>query len=313
LGYLNDGIAAMKEMKTILVRFGWLFLAASAFAGSRSSASYSVPADVADAGGNRAISANYSNDGSAGGIGGISAAVPTIAKHGYIGQLYDLAGLSLSATPVTINELGTRQIGAVAVADDTTVSPLNPGTLVWGVVSGPISSVSPAGLATAGIVYQTTAAVVFGRRGSLSNTLGLSVLNVGIDDYLSYAGDGVNDAWQVQYFGEENSAALGSRDPDGDGQSNYFEYYVDTQPTNAASKFNLSIANVAAQPTRKDIIFSPRWPTRVYDVQYRDDLVLSGWGALTGSTTNDAAQVRTVRDLNATGSQKHYRVRISIP
>ena len=152
MGYLNDGIEAMKEMKTILVRFGCLLLAASAFAGSRSSASYSVPADVADAGGNRATSGNYSNDGSIGGIGGISAAVPTIAKHGYIGQLYDLAGLSLSATPVTINELGTRQIGAVAVADDTTVSPLNPATLVWGVVSGPINSVSPGGLATAGNV-----------------------------------------------------------------------------------------------------------------------------------------------------------------
>jgi hypothetical protein len=300
-------------MKTVLAMFAVGLTAATALAGSRSSANYSVPADTTAAGGRRATSANYSNDGNIGGIGGISVAATKVAKHGYIGQLYDISGLSLAATPTTINEGGTRQLGASSVADDGTTVPVNASQVSWNVVSGPIISISAGGLATAGNVYQNTAATIGGRLQSYSNTLALTVLNIGIDDYGIYAGDGINDAWQVQYFGEGNPNARPLLDPDGDGQNNYFEYFADTNPTNALSKFNLSIALVLGSPTQKDIIFSPRWPIRVYDVQYRDNLTSSLWGPLTGTTTNDVATTRTVRDLNATGDTKFYRVQISFP
>ena len=300
-------------MKRILRVFSAAFLAVNLPAGSRSSANYSVPADTTDAGGQRAASAAYTHDGSIGGIGGISTAVPKVARHGYVGQLYEIAGLGLGANPLTIPETGTRQLSAAATADDGTHVAVSASSVSWSVVNGPISSIDASGLATAGNVYQNTAATVGGSLGAYNGTLGLTVVNVGGDDYLSYAGDGINDAWQVQYFGEENLLARPERDPDGDLQDNYFEYYANTEPTNAASKFSLSIANVPGQPAQKDVIFSPRFPSRIYDVHYRDNLAAALWGPLFGSLTNDAATVRTVRDLNATGNQKYYRVRISIP
>ena len=75
-------------------------------AASRSSANYSVPADTQDAGGRRATSASYSNSGCVGGVAGLGAvAAPAeTAKHGYLGQLYDVKSLQLSANPTNVNE-----------------------------------------------------------------------------------------------------------------------------------------------------------------------------------------------------------------
>lgn len=58
-------------------------------AGSRASGSYSIPADIADAGGHRATSTSYANDGSAAVVTGVStvASPAETVKHGYIGQL----------------------------------------------------------------------------------------------------------------------------------------------------------------------------------------------------------------------------------
>jgi hypothetical protein len=66
-----------------------------AIAGDRTSANYAITTDTTDAGGLHAASAGYANDGSASGIAGIStAAAPAAsAKHGFIAQLYEIAGL----------------------------------------------------------------------------------------------------------------------------------------------------------------------------------------------------------------------------
>ena len=76
-------------------------IAAAAHAGPRTSANYTIATDTADAGGRRTTSANYTNDGSLGGVAGIStvAAPAETAKHGYLGQLSAVTGLVLSATP----------------------------------------------------------------------------------------------------------------------------------------------------------------------------------------------------------------------
>lgn len=90
-----------------------LLSAAALHAGPRTSTNYSLTADTADGGGRRTSSASYTNDGSVGGIAGLAAvAAPAeTVKHGYIGQLYEIAGLMLSATPVTtVNEGGTLQL-----------------------------------------------------------------------------------------------------------------------------------------------------------------------------------------------------------
>ena len=102
----------------------------------------------------------------------------------------------------------------------------------------------------------------------------------------------------------DNPDASPSDDPDGDGQNNRFEYFADTQPNNAASLFRLSIARVPAQPTHKDIIFSPRHPHRQYEVQFGDNLQSGIFAPLVGTTTDNGLE-HTVTDLNATGPSEY--------
>ena len=303
-------------MKTFLLTAATaLALAGSLHAGSRASASYSVAADTINAGGQRTTTVAYRNDGSLGGIAGLStvAAPVQVARHGYIGQLVDPAGLMISANPITLNEGGTRQLAAFLSNDDGTVaSSLAAASVAWSVLSGPLSGVSAGGLATATNVYVDSPATVQGAYSGLTGTLGLFVFNTGIDDFAFYAGDGLDDAWQVQYFGENNPNALSGADPDGDGQTNYFEYVATTIPTDASSKFRLNIDPVNGQPTYRDIRFSPLSVKRVYTVQERP-LVDLGLFTPTLGPLNEVGGERIITDTNAVGAAKFYRVNIDFP
>jgi len=302
-------------MKTILLLgCAVMLIPVAASAAARASANYSIPADTTDGGGRRATTAAYSNDGSIGGIGGLStAAAPAqTAKHGYPAQLIDVTNIVLSANPTNLNEGSTRQIAARLGYDDGTVSPLGGASVAWSVVNGPLSGVNASGVASATNVYQDTPATVRGSSGGRSNTLGLLVINTGIDDFASYAGDGVDDAWQVQYFGLNNPNALGGLDPDGDGQTNRFEYIAGTIPTDANSKFRLSISNVVGVANQRAIQFSPRFVTRTYTPQYRPLVHTGAFLSLTG-IVSDVGDVRTVTDTNAGSAAKFYRVGITYP
>lgn len=291
--------------------------AATSTNAARSSANYSIATDIASDGGLRASSASYNNDGTAGGIDGISniASPSENLKQGYAAQLYEQIGLSISAPPSNnVNEGTTRQLQAAPLLDDTTtLTPLDPSTVTWSVVNGPITGISASGLATAGTVYQDTLGTVGGTAQGLSGQLALTILNVNVDDFGSYAGDGIDDAWQVQYFGQNNPNAGPNNDPDGDGQNNLFEWIAGVDPTSPSSRFVLSIAPVANQPSQRALTFSPRLTDRTYVVKSKVNMTDATWSSLTSSTTNDNGQTRTVVDLSATGSTKFYHVEISKP
>ena len=284
-----------------------------ASAALRGSANYLVPAESVDAGGIHTASASYVIDASIGGIGGVgTAAAPgVLAKHSYVGQLFQVIGLSVTGNPTNVSELATRQLATYVVNDDTTSNSIAGTQVAWSVVNGPITSIDANGLATAGAVYQNEPAAVQGAYGGRVGTLGLTVLNDNLDNYGSYAGDGLDDAWQVQYFGLGNPNALASLDPDGDLQINRFEYIAGTIPTNALSKFNLSIAEVS--PDRKDIIFEPRFVTRTYSVEYAPNPGTGSFVPLSGGVVSDVGPIRTVRDIQATNFARYYRVFITYP
>src|SRR3954462_2554218 len=91
--------------------------------GARSSANYSIPAESIDPAGTRTQSASYKSDSSAGGITGISsvASPAETAKQGYVAQLYEIVGLSITAPPSpNLNETASRQLVAAPLADDAT-------------------------------------------------------------------------------------------------------------------------------------------------------------------------------------------------
>jgi hypothetical protein len=276
---------------------------------------YGVPASTADAGGTHAASASYQHDGSVGGIAGVStvAAPAETAKHGYLAQLYEVAGLQLAASPTSVDEGNSRQLQAVHLLDDATTVVADAGSVAWSVLSGPIESVSASGLATAGTVYQNTNATIQGDLGGFTATLGLTVLNVGQDDFQAYAADGIDDDWQVQYFGAPPNANAGpAADPDGDGQKNLFEFLAGVIPNDSASRFHFRIEPVAGQPAQKKLVFSPRLAGRTYAVETNADLG-AAWSPLSGATVSDAGSERTVTDPNASAAKKFYRVNITKP
>jgi T5SS/PEP-CTERM-associated repeat protein len=71
-------------------------------------------------------------------------------------------------------------------------------------------------------------------------------------------GDGIEDAWAIQYFGSSpllNGTGPNNKfgDKDGDGPSNYAEFIAGTNPTNAASTFKLTVA--ASDPSSVTLQF----------------------------------------------------------
>lgn len=304
---------------SFLVPFAAALLAwqAASSAGTRSSASYAVPADSVDAGGRRAGSAAYTNDASVGGVVGVSTATlapqPQIAKAGYVAQLYEVVGFTVAGASSSLAEGGSLQLFGRQVLDDATFLAVPAASVTWSVGSGPLTGVSTAGVATAGVVYQNTPAVARGIFGGQIGSVSLTVLNTNLDNYGTYAGDGIDDAWQVQYFGLDNPQAGPTVDADGTGQTNLFKYLAGLDPTNPGSRFVLSIAKVAGQPTQKTLTLSPVYSGRTYTVQSTASLTQPNWATLPNATSVENGTTRTVTDPSANTAQRFYRVQISLP
>ncbi|WP_395749867.1 hypothetical protein [Prosthecobacter sp.] len=291
-------------------------LAITAHGGPRTSASYRVLTDGANGGGNRATSTDYTHDGSAGGITGISTvATPgETMKHGYIGQFTEVTALQITASPTTVNEGSTRQVSASVLNDDLTTTSLPAGDVSWAVQSGPLTGVDADGLATAAAVYQNTAVSVRGIYSSFTATGALTVRNVNTDDLPGYSGDGLDDAWQAQYFGLNNPLAAPNVITDGTGLTNLFKFTAGLIPKNSASSFFFNPQPVPGAPGQMRLVVNPRFPDRVYTVFTSPALGAGAvWTPLTTFTIDDNGNTRTITDTNATGTRKFYRVEITRP
>ena len=281
--------------------------AAPLHAGPRTSASYSIQADSADAAGRRTNSASYTNDGSAGGITGISSvtAPAETVKAGYIAQLYDPAGLTLTAPSLTVNETATLQLGASLLLDDATTLAVPAASVTWSVLSGALSGISAGGLATAAAVYQNTAATAQGMHLGFTGTLELTVVNTLPDNFGTYAADSIADDWQVQYFGLGNPSAGPLLDPDGDGFNNLFEYRACLVPTDPLSLLSMSIDDTPGGGHA--ITFFPRFTGCSYTLLGSSDLSL--WAPVSGTIT-DAGTVRTINDPAGAGLRRFYSISV---
>lgn len=204
-------------------------------AGPRSSASYTLQTDTADKGGAPSTSAAYSHSGSVGDVTGISTVASTTAKQGYLGQLYEVTTLQLAAGAASLNELSTLQISAAPVLDDLTTFTLTAPEVAWSVQSGALTGVDANGLATAAAVYQNSTAVAAGSYAGITSTLNLTVIDSIADNFGSYAGDRLADAWQVQHFGLNNPQGGPNGNPDGDGSTNLLEFAFGTDPFSSSA------------------------------------------------------------------------------
>ncbi|MBN1269314.1 MAG: hypothetical protein JXB04_06995 [Kiritimatiellae bacterium] len=277
------------------------------------SALFVLAPTVLDGGGTRLTNTGLQViDGSIGGLGGVlSSNVPggdQVAKHGYAGQLYDLAGIQAYATPTTIDESASRQLGARWEYDDLTVDPLD-GEADWRIVDGPLASISVGGLATASNVYEDTAASAQAQYQGYTDLVGLLVLNINWDNWGLYAADGVDDAWQVRYFGETNPDGLGDEDPDLDDDNNREEWYADTIPTDSNSYFRLT----GMEHTNSFMVSFVCTNSREYSLQYATNMVDGSWLMVDGAT-NVAGVGSSMTLTDAVDAvQRSYRVGVSLP
>ena len=280
-----------------------------AYAGPRTSNSYSITTDTVDLGGQRATSSSslYTNDGSAGSVVGISsvASPAETARDGYIGQLTELSTFVIAASPSSIPQATTSQLSGTATLDDGTTSALGGSDISWSSVSYPFASISNVGLLTAvASVYSNPAGTVTGSyQGSNSMT---SVTVTG-----PYASSAIPDSWFITYFGAApNAQAAPTADADGTGQNNLFKYVAGLNPLDG-SRFVLSITSQTA-PNQKNLIFTPINAGSSYAVQYKTSLASPTWTPLTGTTQSDSGSTRTVHDP-APAAPKLYQVQISKP
>jgi hypothetical protein len=247
------------------------------------------------------------------GFGGIAArsAAGVTARSGFAGQLQNLDHLTLAASNLRPPERTVTALSALAWFDDATLLPLPATEVRWTVVEGPIDSISAAGLASAGAVYRDTLATVRGTFQDRSTTLGLTVLNSGSDDLGSYAGDGIDDLWQVRFFGLNNPNAVPSADPDGDGADNRSEFIADTDPTDRQSR--LQIANVTVGVWGCAIRCGSAIGRR-YTLEYRGALVGGSWTTVrTQTDVPGTGGVLVLIDPAPTTSPKFYRVGVRVP
>lgn len=265
-----------------------------------------------DSAGQRMNAGSYVVDGSLNALGGVATAgwQPVAVRHGYAGQLYDLQNLQVNASPASVGEGGACQFGALAVASDATLLALPNTNVVWRVLSGPLVSIDAGGLALTTNVYQDTVATVQATCQGLFGTGALTVRNVSNDDFGIYAQDGIDDAWQVRYFGLNNRNAVPTADPDHDGADNYHEYIADTDPTNALSYFHVQRVVGA---TNFQVWFQSS-ASRKYTLYCATNLPAGGWTNLPFQTdVPGSGSLNVLTDSVPAGSRLFYRVGVRLP
>lgn len=300
-------------MKRLLF-LSFILLATSAAAAMRSSANYSVN-DVNDLAGNLSASTNYNSTASAanGVANNLSYSTNYLTKNGFAGQLFEVMGFVLDANSFSLAEGGSLQLFAAHLLDDGTRQRFQNTDVTWSILDGPLTSITSDGLVTADVVYTNTTANVQGIYGSSNSNLLLTVLNTNPDDFPGYANDGIDDDWQVQYFGlPPNPNAAPGVDADGSGLGNYFKFLAGLNPLDG-SRFLISTNKVSGDPSQFQVKFKPLVAGRTYLVEWTTGVTNPDWEPLSGFNYVDDGDQRTVTDFNALPAPKFYRVQISKP
>lgn len=114
--------------------------------------------------------------------------------------------------------------------------------------------------------------------------------------------DGLDDDWEVAYFGDLSRS--GSADFDNDGQTDHQEFIAGTDPRNDSSI--LRVMTISSMNSGLVTILWNSAPGKTYRIQYKDDLTSANWSELKGgvvATSNTASK----EDTLVTG-QRFYRV-----
>lgn len=100
--------------------------------------------------------------------------------------------------------------------------------------------------------------------------------------------------------------------PDMDGQSNAYEYVVNTVPTNKDSLFQFTLDPVTGVTAQLALSLDPTFTSRNYQVEWKTDLSNAVWNALVLFIESSNGLTRVFRDTNAPSDKAFYRARIEL-
>ena len=281
----------------------------AAYPGLRSGVT-SMVNDTIDGGGQHATSANYTIDGSIGGISGTMDGGAVALKPGYIGQLTEVTNLIVTMAGDPVNEGDTNQLGGVADLDDGSTTVLSGAEIAWLIPVYPVGSISTGGQAVTLPVYGDTSAGVTGTFMGVTARGVFVVRDSNPDNCGLYANDHVPDGWQVRYFGVNNPLGVGCA-TNCSGQINLYTYTADLDPTNPASVFE--VVAISNQSPNRVVCFGRTSTGRVYRLLYATNLVSGAWTNLPGQTpVSGLAGQMSLFDTNA-ASVRFYRVEVQVP
>ena len=134
-----------------------------------------------------------------------------------------------------------------------------------------------------------------------NNNRDIFVLRLGSSDS---DGDGLDDDWELAYFG--TLARDGTGDFDGDGQTDLAEYHAGTNPANDQSI--LRVLTLASAGGSSTTVLWSAVPGKSYRVQFMDNADDSGWNDLPGTVTATSSTGSRVDTSAASAGKRFYRV-----
>ncbi len=272
--------------------------------GAATSVNYAVEHDLLDAGGGESSAGVYRQQASSGGLPGGPAGS---AMEGFAGELWQAQALRIEAAQ-DVAEASVFQLACELELDDHSALRLSPTLLGWSAVSGPIEQITTAGQASAGHVYRDSPAVIRASLGPLSATRPLTIRDIFNDDFGLYAGDGIDDIWQVDHFGVDNPDGAADADPSGTGQDNLFKFTAGLDPKDPKARFYVDLS-VLPPGKGTTLQVGPCFADRNYTLESSPDLV--HWQAADATVKEGTDGTRAYFDFPADPRKKFYRVVIT--
>ena len=126
-------------------------------------------------------------------------------------------------------------------------------------------------------------------------------------------GDGIPDAWEYLYAGNL-STMNATTDNDGDGMKDAAEYVADTDPFDATDYLRITALSVNSGGSTSTVTWTSR-PTRLYQVQSRDDLTAGSWATNSppGLVSPDVGTTTTRGVPGAAATKRFHRVQAVKP
>lgn len=238
---------------------------------------------------------------------------------------YQIPRIGLRRDPLTfLTNNATTDLGSVGVTRprDFAFTVSNPGTAAlntinatitgthasqFSVKTAPATSLTPSGSTPLIITFNPTST------GAKTATLRITSSDPETPTFtVTLTGTAVSaiEGFRYEYFNTiaNTGTAADDQDPDGDGQTNLFEFVAGLNPTNRTSRFQQRVENSGGS---SHVIFSPRLADRTYEV-WNSTTLDNDW-ALTPGTSADNGTERTFTDSNPSNPKRFYRVKIIRP